>query len=103
MPYNKKDIQEHEETRLHLQNKQKAIKFERIKIQQQDKQQRQEKQQNALLSSANIPKAKKGSALEQQVQEYRQGVIASGKSAIAQLIAAKTEGKFGAPIQYGEK
>ena len=34
LPYNKKDIQAHEETRMHLQNKQKAIKFERIKIQQ---------------------------------------------------------------------
>jgi len=31
--YTKKDIEAHEATRLHLQNKQKQIKFERIKIQ----------------------------------------------------------------------
>ncbi len=38
--YNKKDIQDHEQTRLHLQNKQRTIKFERIKKQQDEKQQR---------------------------------------------------------------
>ena len=27
----------------------------------------------------------------------------TGKAAIAQMIAAKTQGKFGAPIQYPEK
>lgn len=55
------------------------------------------------MSSANIPKAKKGSALEQQVQDYRSGVIASGKAAIHQLIAERTQGQFGAPIEFPEK
>ena len=32
--YNKKEIQEHEQTRMHLHNKQKTIKYDRIKIQQ---------------------------------------------------------------------
>ena len=40
--YNKKEIQEHEQTRLHLQNKQRHIKHERIKIQQADKAKREE-------------------------------------------------------------
>jgi hypothetical protein len=31
--FSKKEIQEHEETRMHLQNKQKEIIFQRIKIQ----------------------------------------------------------------------
>ena len=32
LPYSKKDIENHEATRQHLQNKQKAIQIERIKI-----------------------------------------------------------------------
>lgn len=87
LPYNKKDIQEHEETRLHLRNKQKTIQFQRIKTQRAEKQQREANKQNALLSTANIPKAKKGSELEKQVQQYRQSVFANGKAAIHQLIA----------------
>ena len=55
------------------------------------------------MSTANIPKAKKGSALEKQVQDYRDNVIMSGKMAIHQLIAEKTQGVYGAPIQYPEK
>lgn len=67
LPYNKKDIQEHEETRLHLQNKQRAIKFQRMSIQREEKIKRDAQKQNALLSTANIPKAAKGSELEKQI------------------------------------
>lgn len=55
------------------------------------------------MSTANIPKAKKGSQLDKQVEEYRNDVITSGKMAIHQLIAEKTKGLFGAPIQYPQK
>lgn len=50
------------------------------------------------MSTANIPKAKKGSNLDKQVEEYRNDVIMSGKMAIHQLIAEKTKGLYGAPI-----
>jgi len=56
-----------------------------------------------LLSTANIPKAKKGSELEKQVQAYKDQVVNSGKAAIHQLIAERTKGVYGAPIQFPEK
>jgi hypothetical protein len=37
------------------------------------------------------------------VQDYRNDVIMNGKMAIHQLIAEKTRGMYGAPIQYPEK
>lgn len=55
------------------------------------------------MSSANIPKAKKGSELEKQVEEFRHHVITSGKAAIHQLIAERTKGLYGAPIEFPEK
>lgn len=58
---------------------------------------------NSFTSNANIPKAKKGSDLQKQVEEYRSEVYASGKMAIHQLIAEKTRGLYGAPIEYPEK
>lgn len=103
LPFDKKAIQEHEATLRHTQNQKKAIKFQRIKIQQEQKASREASQQNAFISSANIPKAKKGSQLEKEVAEFRDNVIANGKMAIHQLIASKTHGQFGAPIQYPEK
>jgi ribosomal 50S subunit-associated protein YjgA (DUF615 family) len=50
------------------------------------------------MSTTNIPKAKKGSQLEQRVEMYRNAVIDNGKMAIHQLIAEKTKGLYGAPI-----
>lgn len=38
--YNKKAIQEHEETRLHIQNKDKQIKFDRHKLRKEEKEKR---------------------------------------------------------------
>lgn len=45
-------------------NQKKCIKYQRIKIQQQEKAAKAEAQKNSLMSTANIPKAKKGSELE---------------------------------------
>lgn len=36
--------------------------------------------------------------MEKQIEEYRNSVYNSGKSAIHQLIAEKTKGLYGAPI-----
>ena len=55
------------------------------------------------MSTANLPKAKKGSQLEQQVQAYRDGAVSQGKAAIHNLIAAATQGRFGAPIEFDAK
>jgi hypothetical protein len=59
--YNKKDIQDHEATQTHIKNKANFVKFERIKFKMEEKQKRLENASTALLSTANIPKAKKGS------------------------------------------
>jgi hypothetical protein len=56
-----------------------------------------------MLGTANIPKAKKGSELEKQVQDHRDAVILEGKSAIHRMIAQRTQGMFGAPIDYPDK
>ncbi len=60
LPYSKKDIESHEATRTHLQNKQKAIKFERIKIRK-EREEKKQAQHEVMLGTANIPKAKRGS------------------------------------------
>ena len=72
-------------------------------IQREEKQKRETQKQNALLSTANIPKAAKGSDLEKQIDEYRNSVYNSGRSAIHQLIPEKTKGLYGAPIEFPDK